>query len=69
MNSSWIAGKYEINGKPCEINTSYSTFAYGEFFAQGESADDIIAEIYKYWVNGNTTQEQAVAGWINSNIY
>ena len=67
LNESWLHNKYD-NG---EINTALSYVAVDdpEWFFQGESAEEVIAEIHQYWLNGDITTEEAFNWWINTNLY
>lgn len=66
LNESWLHGRYQ-NG---EINTSLPYIAVNEpeFFAQGESAELIIGEIWWIWRNGDKSCEQAFNEWVNLNL-
>lgn len=61
---SWLNGKYKTeSGEEVEISTSYSIFAYGEFFAQGEEATNIIDEVNLIYNAGDLTPLQAAEKW------
>lgn len=60
QNESWIAGKHSDN---VEINTAYSTVSIGDFFAQGEDADQIIKEIHNIWMCNDVTPLEACEKW------
>lgn len=74
LSSTWLNGKYkDVNGFDVEINTSLS-YAYFEnindedeaYYYQGGEADDVIDEINTiYNTDGNVTQSEAIARWIN----
>ena len=68
LNESWLNGKYSCG----VIDTSLGTVEVFDteegFFAQDEHAWEIISEIYKIWVNGDLTTEQAFQQWISQNI-
>lgn len=69
-DTSWIAGKYEIQGEKAEINTAYSTVSIGDYFAQGEDADRVIKEIWEIWDrDGEITQDKAIEIWAFNNIW
>lgn len=63
-DTSWLAGKYpEINA---EINTRLPYVAIGDYFWQGQEADEVIEEIHSIWLNDDCTQEQAIQKYSNS---
>ncbi len=69
-NTSWLNGKYTINGDKVEINVNMSTVAIDttngdEWFWQGDEADKVIDEIHAIWVNGDATVTAAIEQWIN----
>ena len=65
-DQSWLAGSYVIDNQKVEINTSLpyiSVEGYRtDFFAQGESANEIITEIHKIWISRDLklTIEEAI---------
>jgi len=63
LNETWLHGKYD-NG---EINTSLEYIAVNDpdFFVQGDNAAEIISEIHKHWLIGDTTQEESFNWWVN----
>jgi len=67
LNESWINGHYSCGN----IDTSLGTvevFDDDGFFAQGEHAWEIIAEIHRIWINSDLTTEQAFLQWITQNL-
>jgi hypothetical protein len=61
--SCYLRGKYE-NG---EINTNIPYVAYGEFYFQGDEAEEVIKEIWTIWnKNPNLTTEEAFNQWANN---
>jgi len=67
LNESWINGHYCCGN----IDTSLGTvevFDDDGFFAQGEHAWEIIAEIHRIWINSELTTEQAFQQWISQNF-
>jgi hypothetical protein len=62
--SSWLNGKYPaINA---EINTRLQYVAIGEYFWQGEEADNVIEEINCIYNAGDLTVEQAINQWASN---
>jgi hypothetical protein len=65
LSATWLNGKYpEIQA---EINTSIGYVAIGEFFAQGDEAEAVIAEINEIYNTQDVTVPEAIQIW--SNIY
>jgi hypothetical protein len=65
---SWLAGKYTLDlgdGNPveAEVNTQLPYLAVGNFFAQGEEADNFIDEIHAIWLKNDCTEEEAIKKW------
>jgi hypothetical protein len=57
-DQSWLSGNYpNINA---EVNTKLPFVAIGDYFWQGEEADQVIEEIYLIWINSNITTEEAI---------
>jgi len=63
INETWLHGKY-LNGK-AEINTYLPFVSFGEYFLQGDEADQAIKEIYGIWSIQDVTQEEALLQWAN----
>ena len=65
--ASWISGKHSAN---IEINTRLPYVAIYDFFAQGDSAEDIINEINEIFNNEklNFTPLQACEYWASNNL-
>lgn len=58
LNTSWLHGKYpDINA---EINTNIPYVAIGEYFWQGDDAEQIIQEIHLLWTKNDCTVEDAI---------
>lgn len=64
LDTSWLSRKYDHGN---EINTTFSTVAIGDFFAEGHEADRIIKEIHKIWIDGELTQQEALDYWADLN--
>ena len=64
---SWISGKHSAD---IEINTRLPYVAIYDFFAQGDSAEDIINEINEIFNNEklNFTPLQACEYWASNNL-
>ena len=67
LNKTWLHGKYK-NG---EINTDLSYVAVNDpdWFFQGDGACEVIAEIHKYWLKEEATQEEAFNWYVNTYLY
>ena len=65
--ASWLNGKHSPN---IEINTHLPYVALYDFFAQGDSAEEIINEINEIYNNEklNLTPLQACKYWANLHI-
>ena len=65
--TSWLSGKHSAN---IEINTRRPYVAIYDFFAQGDSAEDIINEINEIYNNEklNFTPLQACEYWASNNL-
>ena len=65
--TSWISGKHSAD---IEINTCLPYIAIYDFFAQGDSAEDIINEINEIFNNEklNFTPLQACEYWASNNL-
>jgi hypothetical protein len=61
LNETWLSRKY-LDGK-AEINTALPFVSFGEYFAQGDEADQAIKEIYSIWSIQDVTQEEALLQW------
>jgi hypothetical protein len=71
-DASWLHGKYNWyeNGRKveAEVNTKLPYVAIGEYFWQGDGANDVIDEIHKIWISdGRRTTQSAVKKY--SNLY
>lgn len=70
LDTSWLAGKWTLaDGTEVEVNTRVPYFAYGDFFSQGESADEIINEIHQIWLkDDDCTEIEACQIWAKNNL-
>ena len=58
LNETWLEGKYpEINA---EINTSLPYVEIGDYFWQGEEANNVITEIHKIWLKNDCSVQDAI---------
>ena len=58
LNTSWLNGKYpQINA---EINVNFEYVAIGDYFWQGDEANNVIDEIHNIWTDGNMSVEEAI---------
>lgn len=71
-NESWIAGTYTVDNHKITIDTSYRTIAIDgyrtDFFAQGDSAEQIIDELHYTWIKSGKTDSEVVTDWYRSNF-
>jgi hypothetical protein len=62
-DTSWLAGNYpELNS---EINVRLPYIGIGDYFWQGDEADNVINEIHKIWLRDDCTVEQAIKTYSN----
>lgn len=58
LNTSWVHGKYpNINA---EINTHLPYVSIGDYFFQGDEADNVINAIHAIWTAKDCTVEAAI---------
>lgn len=67
-DQSWLAGKYswktgDGNTEEAEINTKLPYVAIGDYFVQGEEADNTIDQIHQIWLKDDCTPEEAIRKW------
>lgn len=65
-DQSWLHGSGTTSaGSAYDINTKLTYVAIGDYFWQGEEADNIISEIHQIWLTSDMTTEEAVSQYEN----